>query len=139
MPQTTDISKNVSTLRQMLEYYMWSSICLKPLTFFKHLPTTTDIFFENVTSCRQMLAHILCQVFGPSFLRIYCFLFALIWSFCFWVFFIHVFFWHPFFRLFYGATQMDPDGLGFCASRSDSQISLSYSRAVFGTNSFGLF
>ena len=62
MPQTTDISKNVSTLRQMLEYYMWSSICLKPLTFFKHLPTTTDIFFENVTSCRQMLAHSTCGV-----------------------------------------------------------------------------
>ena len=41
----------------MLEHYMWSSICLKPLTFFKHLPITSDIFFENVTSCRQMLAH----------------------------------------------------------------------------------
>ena len=39
-----------------------------------------------------------------------------------------------------GATRMvDPDGLGSCASSSDSQISLSYSMAVFSTNSFGLF
>ena len=55
-------------------------------------------------------------------------------------FFISVsFFRHRFFRLFYGATQTDLDGLGSCASHSDSLISLSYSMAVFSTKSFGLF
>ena len=48
------------------------------------------------------------------------------------------FFRHRFFRLFYGATQMDPDGLGSCASHSDSLISLSYSMVVFSTKLFGL-
>ena len=57
LPQCTSISKNVSSLRQMLQYFNNKSICLKLLTFFEHLPTTGDIFFENVTSCRQMLAH----------------------------------------------------------------------------------
>ena len=57
LPQSTSTSKNVSGLRQMLKFYSNLSICLKLLTFFEHLPTTGDIFFENVTSCRQMLAH----------------------------------------------------------------------------------
>ena len=43
------------------------------------------------------------------------------------------------FRLFYGATQTDPDRFGSCASYSDSLISLIYSMAVFSTKSFGLF
>ena len=34
---------------------------------------------------------------------------------------------------------MDPDGLGSCASYSDSLISLSYLMAVFSTKSFILF
>ena len=34
---------------------------------------------------------------------------------------------------------MDPDGLGSCASHSDSLISLGYSMVVFSTKSFGLF
>ena len=46
---------------------------------------------------------------------------------------------HRYFRLFYGATQTDPDGLGSSASHSDSLISLSYSMAVFSTKLFGLF
>ena len=69
-----------------------------------------------------------------------------IWNFSFLhLFFIRVFFYfcvffeHCFFRLFYGATQMDPDRLGSCASHYDSLISLSYSMAVFSTKSFGLF
>ena len=33
---------------------------------------------------------------------------------------------------------MDPNGLGSCASSSDSLISLSYLMAVFSTKSFGL-
>ena len=73
------------------------------------------------------------QAFGPSFLRINCFPFALIWSFSFLRLFLT-----SFFKLFCGATQMDLDGLGSCASRSDSLISLSYLMAVFSTKSFGL-
>ena len=34
---------------------------------------------------------------------------------------------------------MDPDGVSSCASHSNSLISLSYSMAVFSTNSFRLF
>ena len=41
------------------------------------------------------------------------------------VLFIFVFFFrHRFFQLFYGATQTDLVGLGYCASCSDSLISL---------------
>ena len=54
-------------------------------------------------------------------------------------FLIRIFLSTSFFWLFYGATQTDPDGLGSCASRSDSQISLIYSMAVFSTKSFRLF
>ena len=59
----------------------------------------------------------------------------------FWVssFYICVSFLTSFFRLFYGATQTDPDRLSSCASRSDSLISLSYLMAVLSTKSFGLF
>ena len=75
------------------------------------------------------------------FLRINYFPFALVWSFSFLcLFFIRVFLFDIIFsRLLYGATQMDQDGLGSCASHSESLISLSYLMAVFSTKSFGLF
>ena len=55
------------------------------------------------------------------------------------IFIFASFFRHNFFLLFYGAIQMDPDELSFCASNYDSLISLSYSMTVFSTKSFGLF
>ena len=84
---------------------------------------------------------ILCQAFGPSFLRINHLPFSLIWSFSFlrlffiYVFFfiLHLFFDIGFFRLFYGQTQTELDRLGSSASHSDS-LSLRYSMAVFSTN-----
>ena len=88
---------------------------------------------------------ILCQAFGPSFLGLIVFHLPLYEVFHFCVFFIQVSFIsesfsrHPFFLLLFGATQTVPDGLSSCASHSDSQISLSYSMAVFSTKSFRLF
>ena len=86
----------------------------------------------------------LCMAFSWSYVRHLVHL-PLYGVFCFGVFFIFEsfsflrLFCHPFFQLFYRATRTDPDGLSSCASRSDSQISLSYSMAVFNTNSFGLY
>ena len=58
----------------------------------------------------------------------------------FYVFFLFTsFFYIVFFRLFYGATRTDPDGLSSCASHSDSLITLSYSMADFSANLFRLF
>ena len=54
-------------------------------------------------------------------------------------FYSRLFFRHPFSQLFYGATRTDTEGLASCASRSDSQIPLSYSMAVFSLNSFAHF
>ena len=73
--------------------------------------------------------------FGPPFLRINCFPFALIWNFFISASFFHTFFWHCFFR----AAWTDPDRLGSSASHSDSLIWLSFSMAVFSTNSVRLF
>ena len=81
---------------------------------------------------------ILCQAFGPPFLRINHFLFALIWSFSFLrLIFIRVFFFYIVFPIILWSIS-DLDRLSSCAS-SDSLISLSYSMAVFSTNSFGPF
>ena len=125
-------------------YPIWSKYwyCYSSLALEKNKYLSNCMFSLNIRPP-------LCMAFSWSFvrhlihlvIRINRFPFALIWrflSFFILVFFIFVSFFNILFSdyVFYGATRTDIDGLSSCASRSDSQTSLSYSKAVFSMNSF---